>query len=418
MPFNEPPLCLIFADERGKEVRIRAEKQVEIYRRDGPLYQIVFVVDGKEQDVNLHDATISRKKEGKAHLVLFVKDNKAYAVDSGSKSGTFLHAHQLPPDIPEQVYHEDIIRVGGNLKVKVELAESMREVGFETIVAPSPVAPSPEPDMSASLQGAPPPLPPEYDVPTKVKKPGVPVSLRCLKCDALIKSGETPYQHECGAAFHQACARRMASDRLVCMECGEPIPLSALSTPVSGALSTGVSEQGGMEPGKVCQICNQPIGDRAKVVCGCGRVYHSSCFREKYNNMCPYCSQQKEEEVVLCGICQKEIPRTLQDKYKVVCKCGAVYHRSCANRNIYCINCNAMVAVEGETDSAKLMQKASGQEETGTDRTKKPAKCKICLGIIKQGIPIFECKCGRTYHLTCAERVGECPGCGRAIKLD
>ena len=37
--------------------------------------------------------------------------------------------------------------------------------------------------------------------------------------------------------------------------------------------------------------------------------------------------------------------------------------------------------------------------------------CKICFGVVKSGLPIVKCKCGKRYHFTCAERVGECPSC-------
>jgi len=37
--------------------------------------------------------------------------------------------------------------------------------------------------------------------------------------------------------------------------------------------------------------------------------------------------------------------------------------------------------------------------------------CRICFGVVKTGLPIIKCRCGKKYHQTCAERVGECPGC-------
>ena len=38
--------------------------------------------------------------------------------------------------------------------------------------------------------------------------------------------------------------------------------------------------------------------------------------------------------------------------------------------------------------------------------------CKICFGLIKSGLTIVACGCGKHYHDTCAQRVGECPMCG------
>jgi len=39
-------------------------------------------------------------------------------------------------------------------------------------------------------------------------------------------------------------------------------------------------------------------------------------------------------------------------------------------------------------------------------------KCGICFGIVKTGLPLVTCSCGRKYHISCFERVGECPSCG------
>jgi len=38
--------------------------------------------------------------------------------------------------------------------------------------------------------------------------------------------------------------------------------------------------------------------------------------------------------------------------------------------------------------------------------------CKICFGVIKAGLALVKCKCGKHYHHSCARRVGECPACG------
>lgn len=42
--------------------------------------------------------------------------------------------------------------------------------------------------------------------------------------------------------------------------------------------------------------------------------------------------------------------------------------------------------------------------------------CSICSGMIKIGLPIVRCACGKSYHSSCAERLGECPKCGGGIK--
>ena len=46
----------------------------------------------------------------------------------------------------------------------------------------------------------------------------------------------------------------------------------------------------------------------------------------------------------------------------------------------------------------------------------KSVRCHICLGTIKSGLPLIKCECGKTYHETCASRVGECPNCGRDLR--
>ena len=46
----------------------------------------------------------------------------------------------------------------------------------------------------------------------------------------------------------------------------------------------------------------------------------------------------------------------------------------------------------------------------------KSVRCHICLGTIKSGLPLVRCECGKTYHETCASRVGECPNCGRDLR--
>jgi hypothetical protein len=43
------------------------------------------------------------------------------------------------------------------------------------------------------------------------------------------------------------------------------------------------------------------------------------------------------------------------------------------------------------------------------------SKCNICLGLIKPNLPVIVCRCGNTYHESCAERVEVCPQCGEKI---
>jgi len=45
----------------------------------------------------------------------------------------------------------------------------------------------------------------------------------------------------------------------------------------------------------------------------------------------------------------------------------------------------------------------------------KSVSCSICFGIVKTGLLLATCSCGKKYHLACFERVGECPNCGLDI---
>ncbi len=38
-------------------------------------------------------------------------------------------------------------------------------------------------------------------------------------------------------------------------------------------------------------------------------------------------------------------------------------------------------------------------------------KCSICMGNVKPGNPATICSCGKTFHESCMERIGECPAC-------
>jgi len=47
---------------------------------------------------------------------------------------------------------------------------------------------------------------------------------------------------------------------------------------------------------------------------------------------------------------------------------------------------------------------------------RKEEACGICLGPMVGGSGRIECKCGREYHLSCAETVGECPACDNDMR--
>ena len=53
-----------------------------------------------------------------------------------------------------------------------------------------------------------------------------------------------------------------------------------------------------------------------------------------------------------------------------------------------------------------------GDEPPKVAPASESVKCGICFGIVKTGLPLVTCSCGRKYHISCFERVGECPSCG------
>jgi hypothetical protein len=48
---------------------------------------------------------------------------------------------------------------------------------------------------------------------------------------------------------------------------------------------------------------------------------------------------------------------------------------------------------------------------------KKIYKCHICLGTIKKMVDVINCECGKSFHESCATRVGTCPLCTRQFIL-
>jgi hypothetical protein len=64
----------------------------------------------------------------------------------------------------------------------------------------------------------------------------------------------------------------------------------------------------------------------------------------------------------------------------------------------------------------KLKIRDEGKKEIEVEKKEVgQSKCNICLGLIKPNLPIIVCRCGNTYHESCAERVEVCPQCGEKI---
>ncbi|MDP6156208.1 MAG: PKD domain-containing protein [Candidatus Thermoplasmatota archaeon] len=56
-------------------------------------------------------------------------------------------------------------------------------------------------------------------------------------------------------------------------------------------------------------------------------------------------------------------------------------------------------------------KKVTGDKEPMLTSSQNSISCRICLGVIKGGLPMIKCGCGREYHDSCALRVGICPSC-------
>ncbi len=58
------------------------------------------------------------------------------------------------------------------------------------------------------------------------------------------------------------------------------------------------------------------------------------------------------------------------------------------------------------------------KKEIVIEKGEKKEKCLVCLGRFKEGAEIVRCKCGATFHESCASRIKECPNCGSKLKRE
>ena len=101
--------------------------------------------------------------------------------------------------------------------------------------------------------------------------------------------------------------------------------------------------------------------------------------------------------VFYCVHCKKEL---VKGQPRLGCRCG-MYHKNCANEVKKCPGCGAVFVQEAAKAAA---------ERTHAD---KMSNCSICRGMIKPGLAMVKCTCGKHYHERCADRVGECVSCGK-----
>jgi len=118
--------------------------------------------------------------------------------------------------------------------------------------------------------------------------------------------------------------------------------------------------------------------------------FATSCNKERMRIL------KLASELKNCGSCGEEIPEDLEH---VKCKCGKKYHIGCAQRNGECVVC-----------LSKLEIPASALAEA--------YKCFVCGGMIKPGLVVITCRCGKGYHDFCAKRVSVCPNCGADLTIN
>jgi len=66
--------------------------------------------------------------------------------------------------------------------------------------------------------------------------------------------------------------------------------------------------------------------------------------------------------------------------------------------------------VENESSARPLGTEDAGKAAEITTAVE-AVRCGICMGVVKPGLEIITCPCGSRSHLTCAERVSNCPSC-------
>jgi len=121
------------------------------------------------------------------------------------------------------------------------------------------------------------------------------------------------------------------------------------------------------------------------------------------------------------------------------CSCGKIYHIDCVQRVGECPDCGrkAIISKDGFKSEKPVpepqipalpepkIEVIQPPEPTPTpeDQSKNivisegAVKCRICFGVIKSGLPVYVCDCGKKYHPECSKRVGECPSCEKTINI-
>jgi hypothetical protein len=69
------------------------------------------------------------------------------------------------------------------------------------------------------------------------------------------------------------------------------------------------------------------------------------------------------------------------------------------------------VPSKGKLPAEKKAAPATPPKVPVVMRLDESTTCNICLGVIKTGLSVIKCTCGKKYHDSCANRVGICPSC-------
>ncbi|MEM2900130.1 MAG: DNRLRE domain-containing protein [Thermoplasmata archaeon] len=113
------------------------------------------------------------------------------------------------------------------------------------------------------------------------------------------------------------------------------------------------------------------------------------------------------EKSAICTKCKGIMKKGSQG---IKCACGSPYHEECANRLGKCSNCSRVIS-KGQLNEVR------GTLPEGTVKATLDSKCYTCNGAIKQGLTMYKCPCGYTYHEACAIRIINCKNCGRKMTL-
>ncbi len=162
---------------------------------------------------------------------------------------------------------------------------------------------------------------------------------------------------------------------------------------VESAITISVAEEEGS-----CSVCFGKIKEGlTQASCPCGKMLHLECLKRV--GECPGCGEKMppEKQKLPVG------PKTAGNVQLPVIPADEKGTMSLPEPPMTGLEGNSGMGGEGDSPSKDNLPVKMAAASSFT--------CKICFGVVKSGLPIVKCKCGKRYHFTCAERVGECPSC-------